>query len=507
MATVSPYMTALKLGRPKPNHVVDEFDKDRVTAYWTYQDIYRNVEEVWTLVLRDFEGNEISRRDIPSARTIIEATNRYLAKGVTITPLPLSVAPDGSEIQPDTEGIAAVMRLWNSFAKREEFFTKFNSLKRWMLIRGDAIFHLMGDDSKLEGSRLRLLEEDPATYFPKEDPTDATRITGVYLVNIVPDDSGEPIAQRQEYVKTETGAIWTQLRFFESDKWDDRFPLTEEDLSPVAPPTRFADAALITGFELPAPIDTIPVYHYRNNRDGNEPFGISELQGIETLLAGIIQTATDEDVTVALTGIGVYATDAGKPTDEDGNEVEWVIAPASVIEMTTGGKFERVQGVDTVQPFLDHINMLKSAAQEVSGTPDIAVGRVDVQVAESGIALAIQMAPTLSKNVEKEQELKGKSEQMLYDFINKWLPAYEKTKPANVEFQMTFDDPLPENREVTLNEIVSMVTAKLIPVTYAQQLVRERLGYDIPEDALQQIVTEQQQMLDATGVRLEEEAV
>jgi len=507
MAAISPYSTALELQRPRPTHITNESDADRVTAYWTYWDVFRNVAEAWEAVLRDDDGDEVSRRRVPSARTVIEATNRYLAKNPAITANPLSIGEDGQELTAPPDVVARVMKLWKDFATREEFFSKFISMKRWMLIRGDGIFHVLADDTKLEGTRLRVEELDPSNYFTIVDPVDINRIVGCYIVTVVDDDEGEPIAQRQSYRKTEAGAIETKLEFFEESAWDDRAPLTEEDLEPVDPPARFTGSALLTGFTLPPAIDSLPVYHFRNKREGNLPFGISEIQGIETLLAGIIQTATDEDITITLTGIGVYVTTSGKPRDTQGNEVEWVIAPASVIELEgENDKFDRVKGIDTVKPLLDHIEMLEGQALKTTGTPDVAVGSVDVKVAESGIALAIQMAPILAKNIETEMELKTKIDQMLYDIVNKWAPAYEGLDPGGITLSVTFDDPLPTDRVATLGEILQMLTAKIISIQYAQQLIREKLGYNIPSDMLEQIVAEQGQLLDAAGQRLGEEA-
>jgi len=507
MAGVSPYETALDLKRTKPDWVPNPGDNARVQAYNTYWDIFTNVKEAFKVVLRDDAGDELSRRFVPSARTIVEATNRYLAKNPVVTPLPLAKNPDGSEVQGAAETTIEMMSLVNAFFKREEFFTKFASMKRWMLIRGDGLLHLTANDQKPEGQRLRLVEVDPASYFTINDPLDVDRVIGAYLVTLVEDDSGELIAQRQSYLKTETGTIFTQLAFFERDKWDDRWPMTEADLKAVAPPSRFEGMeGLLTGFELPPQITTIPVYHYRNRRSGGLAFGISELQGIETLLAGIIQTATDQDITIAQTGVGIFVTSSGAPKNEQGEEEEWVIAPASVLELESKDDFfKRVEGVDSVQPLMDHLGMLEEQAKQTTGTPDIAVGSVDVQVAESGIALAIQMAPILAKNEETELELKGRTEQLLYDLVNMWLPAYEGFAPNGVELAMTFDDPLPTDRAAVLKEILDMVAAKVIPIAFAQQLITERLGYSIPEDALAQMASENQQMLDSVGGRLAQE--
>lgn len=507
MAIISPYATALKLGRPKPSHIKNTMDQDRVTAYWTYSDIYRNVEEAFIAVMRDDDGDEISRRYVPAARTIIEATNRYLAKDITVTPQPLVTMPDGTSVEVDQAIMLAVMKLLQDFMVREEFHAKFMSMKRWGLIRGDSVFHLMADDTKEPGKRLRLVEVDPGSYFTKTDPSDPERITGVYLVSIIDDDEGEPIAQRQEYRKEENGAIFSQLTFWAADGWDDRAPLSEEDLEAVDPPEWAANLPLLEGITLPSPITSIPVYHFRNNREGTEPFGTSEIQGIETLLAGVNQTATDEDVAIALQGIGVFYTTSGRPRDDDGNEMPWVIAPAGMIELEhKDDKIGRLDGAKDINSLLSHSGYLESKARETTGTPDVAVGKVDVQVASSGIALSIQFAPLLGKNSEKEVELKGKCDQMWYDVLNMWFPAYEGIDPKGMTVLTTFGDPLPVNRKEVLAEIIEMVTAKLIPIQYAQKLVQEKLGYEIPAEAFAQLVEEQATMLDSMAPRLDAEA-
>jgi hypothetical protein len=504
VAPVSPYKTALNLGRPKPDYIKNTLDQDRVAAYWTYEDIYRNVEEAFLAVMRNDDGDEVSRRLVPSARTIIEATNRYLAKDVTVTPQPLVTNPDGSTVNADPATIAQVMKLLNDFMSREEFHAKFMSMKRWMLIRADAVFHLMADDTKLPGQRLRLTEVHPGSYFKLTDEADPERITGVYIVNIVDNDDGDPIAQRQAYLKEDNGTISSKLEFFESDGWDDRLPLGPDDLKPVAPPAWAGTLPLLNGIVLPSPITTIPVYHFRNSREGVEPFGVSEIQGIETLLAGINQTATDEDIAVALLGIGVFYTTSGRPRDDQGNEVPWYIAPAAMLELEgQNDKIGRLDGAKDITPLLDHSAYLESKARETTGTPDVAVGKVDVQVAQSGIALSIQFAPIIGKNEEKEVELKGKLDQMWYDIVNMWLPAYESVDPKGLQLLTTFGDPLPVDRAATLKEILDMVTAKLIPIQFAQKLVQEKLGYQIPAEAFNQLVAEQGQMLDATGMRLD----
>jgi hypothetical protein len=512
---VSPYSTALELKRPRPDWVPAKDDADRVTVYQTYEDIFNNVKEAFTVVLRDASGEEIFRRYVPAARTIVESTNRYLAKD----PVLVSTVPP--DVTLSTEDQAAFMSFLQNFWKREEVTTKFLSLKRWWLVRGDALFHLSADPSKPEGARISLNELEPDHYFPTHDTIDPTRVICAYVVTIVLADDGETeIAQRIEYRRivnadqaaefgTPIGGIFYRIGYFETDGWDDREPeFDETDLSPVAAPGWATPATgapdYLTGYALPRQITAIPLYHYRNNRTGNEPFGRSELQGIETLLVGITQTTTDQDLAVALQGIGVFVTDSGHPKKTDGTDDDWVVTPGSVIELEDGRTFSRVKGIEDLKPLLQHIDALSAMARETTATPDVAVGRVDVQTAESGVALAIEMAPIIAKNQEKEEELAGKTNQLLYDLLNGWLPAYEGLGGTGLVVEMQFGSPLPVNEDAIVTNVATLVEKQVIPVEFALQLLKDKLGWDIDPAALAgQLAAQQSAALDAAGARLD----
>lgn len=509
---MSKYATAKELGHAAPDWVPGPDDADRVTSYWTYEDIYRNVKEAFDVILRNADGEEISRRYVPAARTIIEGTNRYLCKGMSF----VGTVPPTVTLDPEAQ--AATMDWLKTLFAREEFGSKFLSLKRWTLIRGDGLLHISADPSKPEGSRLRITELSPEHYFPIFDPVDAERTIGAYLVTIVLDDEGEEIAQRMEYrrilspeaaakYKVPMGQIYYRMSFYETDGWDDRAPeFTEEDLKPVATPTDFSGVTLqpaLVGTALPSQITSIPLYLFRNNREGTAPFGSSELQGIESLLGGIIQTTTDEDIAVALQGIGVYWTDSGRPRDDAGEEQAWEISPASMLELEKGGKVGRVDG-GVIDTMIQHTGQLERFARQTTATSDVAIGVVDVQVAQSGIALAIQMMPTTAKNDEKEEDISNKLDQLLFDLLNGWGPAYEGLNAGGLVVTVAFSDPLPVNREAVVKEVTELVKNKVITVQYALQILKDKLGYDVdPAVMAGEIAAAAQQELDTMGARLD----
>lgn len=533
MPALSPYRTAAAHGRALPTHVPQHAvdDLQRVRAYETYEDIYHNVSDIFEAVTTTPAGNEVFRRLVPSARTIVEAANRYLCVGMSWVPTAPQPDPIDGAAELDETAMAQQQQLIMdtmtpllALMKREEIPAKILSLKRWMLIRGDGILHVTADPLKEQGKRLRVVELNPGGCFQIMDPADSERVIGYYLVNVVLDDEEEQIVQRLEYRRmmnqeqasqfgTPLGGIYTRLSFWELDGWDDRTDTGSDELLKPAPvPSRFASdpgtQVLLAGTPMPAQITALPVYHYRNNRSGGASWGTSEIQGIETLIAGINQTVSDEDLAVALYGLGAYWTNAGRAVDKNGQEVPWSITPGVMLELVPGdtGAIHKLEGVGSVQPSRDHVELLKNEARETTGTPAIATGRVDVSVASSGVALRMEMAPVLSKNAEKELEIASKTDQMLYDLINMWFPAYEGIQPNGVTVRVEFDDPLPPNSNEIVTDLTALVTARIMSAATARKILSERLGYQFDEREADLVATEQSALVDQQEARLVEEA-
>ena len=527
MPELSPYDTVEDFGKPTSTLLPEAAaeDKGRLRAYDTYADLYHNVKEIFEPVMSVDGENEAFRRLVPTARAIVEATNRYLARDLEWVGVQMATGTGAEPGQgtPETggtgEGVELVLSQWQALSDREEFGAKFLSLKRWMLVRGDAMFHVTADPSKPEGQRISITELEPQTYFAIPDPSNAERVTGCYIVNVILNDEDEEIVARLEYQRVLTperaaelpgatvGGVYTRLTFWERDGWDER-NIADADLKPVDAPARFAGptyATLLAGQMLPSEITAIPVYHFRNKRRGGKLYGISELQGLETLIVGVNQTLTDEELAVALQGLGFYWTDSGNAVDADGNEVDWVISPATVAQVTEGRQFGRVQGINTVNPSQEHMAKLKSEMQETSGTPRIAMGGMDAANPASGVALSIEMAPIVAKNEEKEEEIASKLRQMGYDLLTGWLPAYEGIADTGVRLEPTFSDPIPVNREAVIAEIVELVKNKIISTTYARQLLKERLGFQIPTGEAEALAGEAAAAADLMGARMDAE--
>ncbi|UVK63806.1 portal protein [Gordonia phage LilyPad] len=460
-------------------------DAIRLRAYALYEDMYYNRPETFKVFLRGDHTNS-DPLYVPSAKKIVQAMNRFLCKNYTF------VVPPGSGEQSDKEA-ELVMHMTNLF-KREKINGKFASQKRNGLIKGDAMWYVVADPNKPEGSRISVYELDPGNYFPIVDPNNKQRLLGFHIVEVVQDpreaeDKTKVVARRQTYLKagvqwvdarsqyeevpgsTEQG-VYASTTYWEIGKWDDR-NMKASDLARVSG----GNVPEVPLFKLPEQITSLPVYHWRNNEISNQIFGLSEISGIETLIAGVNQGLTDEAIALLMAGLGVYMTDSRPPQNPDGTAGNWSIGPAGVIEVPSGKSFSRVSGVASVQPSLDHISKLEQSMQEANGIPDIAAGKVDVQVAESGISLQLQLAPIISAANEKENEILGTMDHLLYDLTHQWFPAYEQLNFEGVTIYSAVDDAMPVNRDAKLQEVILLFTSGLITIAHAQAELA-KLGYD-----------------------------
>lgn len=473
-ASVRPYFPA----NPPAGLGVD--DQARVMAYDVYENFYWSDPAVFKIEPRSTDAKPIY---LPSSRSIIEASARFLAVDWDFLVNPRVGTPDDQNL---------VKGLLQGIWKRELMYSKFVSQKRNALIRGECLWHVTADPSKVLGERISIHELHPGEYFPIHDLLNPDRIIGCYIVDEVPDPRDpltKVLSRRQGYRKDDvTGVITSTLELYELAKWDDRVKLEDATkVQDVRPP-----------LALPDTITSLPVYHIKNFRT-NTIWGSSELRGIETVMAALNGGASDQDLAIALQGLGVYWTDAGPPKNSDGTDGAFVMGPGEVVEVPSGTQFGRVSGISASLPGIEHMDFIMKAATEAVAVPDVARGKVDVAIAESGISLRMQMAPMLAKNAEKEMEMLGVYDHMMYDLTNQWLKTYEQVPTATlVEVATVVGDPLPQNRDAVIAELLTLITSvpPLITIGMAQAKLAE-LGYEFPADAQDQVFKDAQAITDA----------
>lgn len=489
MATTTRYQSVVTtLGLPLPTWVTDNDDKIRVGAYEGYQHMYDNVPETFATAMRGDNDKPIYA---PGAARIVEVKNRYLGRAFSWRVI--STSGNANEV-------LNVGTALSNLASREELPTKFYSLKRNMLLKGDAAWTISLDPAQAQGFRLSITEVDPRNLFQIPNPSNDEIADGWYIVDLIYADDGKTqIARRLEYRRDPKGGtlITSKLTFWETNGWDDRFP-TSPALKPVPTPFAYTSNSamqpLLAGQTLPPSVTSLPVYHFRNKRAGGEPWGTSEIAGLETLIVGKNQALSDEDFSLALQGVGLYVTDSPRPVNSDGEETDWVIAPGTVIELRGGTtKFERVSGISSVTPYQDHIQRINDETDQAAAIPAAAAGKVTAEVAASGVALRLEMAPILASNEEKETELLSKGDQFFFDLIHMWLPLDGTPVADDTYVRCSFGDPLPQDRAAIITEVTGLVTAGLMSRAFAIEYLGSVLGFQFPTGMVGDIQNETDQ--------------
>lgn len=449
-------------------------DRLRIKAYELYEDFYHNRPEHMAVVLRG-EDDDAIEIYIPSAKKCIEAVNRFLAVDFDYQ----IGADDGTEIDQQ-----AITTAYDDLFLKQEIRTKFNQAIRYSLVKGDALLHIHARPWERAGNRICVQELKPEHYFPIEDPVTGYPL-GCHIVDVIrnPKNSAKTravsddwIVRRQTYRRVvdpknvPTGRITSELTLWKMARWDDRIPDGELDQIDT----------IVEEFELPPEIKNMPVYHWANHRPPNSSFGTSELSGVESIINAINQAMTDEDLTLITQGLGVYWTNASPPVDENGNEVEWEIGPGSVVQVGVDGTFGRVSGVSGVTPFHDHVKLLDENMQQSMGVPDVAIGMVDVQAVESGVALELKFGPLLAHVEEKMPTIEKVTDEFLNDLMD-WIQFYEGVQPNGVTVSSMFGDPMPKNKTQQLTDVLSIWTqaAGTLPVDWLYDQLNEIMGYDL----------------------------
>lgn len=469
---------------------VDGEDKTRLAAYDLYEAIYWTAPESFQLQMRGQEGQPIY---IPSGRKIVDTAHRYMAPQMRLIEDP--------EFGSDSQRAEAKLFM-TDFARREALYGKFSSAKLHGLMRGDWVWHIYADEEKPEGSRVSIFPIHPGTYFPEFFEGDVTSIVAVKLAESGITQDGKPAVNVLEYRKLNEAPgpspVEVSYTQYEPDAWAQ--PGTDMGTKVIR--------TLAPAETLPAPIDQIPVYHVPNVYDPDFFWGSSEMRGVERIMRGINQAITDEELALVLEGLGVYTTDAGAPIeDEEGEDVEvpWTVAPGRVIELPSGSNFNRVTGVGSVTPYLDHLKYLHQQMDETTGNNDVSAGRVDVQVAESGVALALRMGPLLSRMEDKDILVTDVHTQMLFDMRN-WFTAYEPLNFEEIRWVPKYGDKLPVNKKQVFDQVMAMYGATPVPVISSAEVRRmlKSIGWEFTSDdqLLPEITSDMTQSADADAQRI-----
>jgi len=499
----TPYATAMPFVESIPGWM-NEYDAARVASYTVYSEMYDNTDGNTSAMLR---GTDDLPLYIPNARSIVNTIARYVGRGYGFT--------YDDTVGTPVEQEAAVAAFQNLF-DREQILLKFKMAVKEMIKLGDAFWYITGDSSKPEGSRISIKTVDPALIFPITLDDDPDRVVGYNMVEQIT-VGDELVIQRQRWLKNTspdhpdytppvldaaTGQ-WSGGPNYDAPVVYDKVTLEIENWE--SPDEQKILSTEIPQHYLPQEIKQLPIYHWKNNPESGNPFGNSELKSLERLLAGVNQSATDEDVTLAIQGLGMYKTSkGGGPVDANGTPTDWVLGPGVVVE---DQDFNRVDGVKSVVPFQEHIKYLEDKADSVVGITDVTRGAVTAEVAESGVALSIRMAPTIDAATEKDEMIASVNNQMLYD-LKAWFKAFEGLDFGEVVLKTMFGDKIPRNRKDEIAELDNLLERRVISTNYYREQMTTRFGYKFPDDIEDQVAADvaREQPADPYAERLNEES-
>ena len=464
MADSTPYSTVNALVKAKPGWI-NPVDAERLAAYKTYDDMYHSNPGTYELMIR---GSDELPIYMPTAKNLINTLARYVGRGFGY-----SVSQDaGSETVQKT-----AIATYGTFFKREKVLSKFQSCKKSLLKFGDAFWYIQGDSTKPEGKRISIKTIDPGLMFVRTHPDDPDRVIGWDMVEQFT-LGDKAMIQRQRWLKNTapdhpaTGQfdapVWYQKVQMELEGWEDERP---------------KGLTVVEELLLPAGITELPIYHLRNNAEDSNTYGSSELRSLERIIAAINQAVTDQDIALALAGLGIYKSSEGGPVDDEGNPIDWIIGPGEVIE---DPDFDRVSGINSISPSLEHIKYLEAAADKAVGITDVTRGEVSSDVAASGVALAIRMAPTVDAADEKDLQIKDVFDQLLFD-LKAWFKEFEGIDLTEAEITSAFGDKLPGNRQSEIDELLKLHEAGIISTEFLQSELSERFGFQFPANMMQQI--------------------
>lgn len=428
--------------------------QQRIGAYGVYREIYWNhISSEYKVMNRGLDAED-QPLYVPSSKIMVDTLSRYIGPKLTY----------GIDVETGTESSQiAARQAFEALFARERFTSRYTAAKRDGIIEGDWGWHITADPNKPAGARLSLVPFRAESYFPVyEDETvqggDSSKLVMVVLAERVLVGEDERV-RTQRYFRDDTGLITSTVDLWETDKWF-LWRFDDDDAAPVAnviPPT-----------PLPAGITAFPVYHVPHRPETGEVFGNSPMRGLEVLQAAINQGMTDEDLALALMGLGVYATEeVGTPRDREGNAVAWAIYPGAVIE--NGKGLHKVEGLTGLTAYTEHLGRLEGYIADSSGATDAARGRLEVQEAESGIALQLKLGPTIALAEEQDAIVLDVHAQLFHDLVQMWFPAFEGLNFTDVRVFPVLGDKLPVNRTAEVEMVGQLVIANILSTGSARK--------------------------------------
>jgi hypothetical protein len=342
-----------------------------------------------------------------------------------------------------------------------------------------------------------------AWEYEEDDQTFLRRIT-YELGPILPEpdedglrvvDPGEPLTKRYPWQAADedestmtcylTDAVWnlnqSGMDWPSLDMKDAEYAVNE-------------DGELLDYFDIG--VDFLPVIHVPNTPNTADHFGVSSLTNTAQLF---------DDLATLDTNIMKAAALAGSPTIGAAgvNVATLEVRAGTVINLPPEGKLYPIDLSHALTALLGLLDQMLDRTSINTQVPAVVLGRVSGEDVPSGIALSLSFAP-----FEQLIAVLRLTRLVKYGLIPKFAQRFAQafgvldegpTPAVNIEFMTT----VPTDVKATVEQVVSLLTAKGIPRAMALAVLRDA-GFPVEsiEDAVSQIQAE-----DAEGGKLYAEAL
>jgi hypothetical protein len=331
--------------------------------------------------------------------------------------------------------------------------------------------------------RVRILPLNPAFCFPEFHPHDRTRL----------------LRFKQKYRFWGTSLEGTRQVFTYTEILTD--DLIEEYVNDELIDSR------------PNPLGVIPVVHIPNIPVSGSPWGLSDAHDIIALNRSYNEISTDIADIVNYHAAPVTVIVGAKASNlEKGAKKVWGGLPkdAQVFNLEGGGS--------GLQGAMEYLKMLKTSMHELMNIPETALGQMQPISNTSGVALSIQYQPLMNRWVQKTTQyghgLERVNELVLLTLAVKepetflynpnedgplkdgQTPQLDPNNPMTYRTYTQFNDPLPLDKLVLLNELQMRMSMGL----ESKEGALRALGAEFPEEKLAEVRQELRNDAEADGV-------
>lgn len=328
--------------------------------------------------------------------------------------------------------------------------------------------------------RIRILPLNPASCFPEFHPHDRTRLLRFKLKYRFWGTSIE--GTRQVYTYTEL--------------------MTDEMIE------EYINDELID--QRPNPLGRIPVVHIANVPVSASPWGLSDIYDIIPLNREFNEKMTEISDIINYHAAPVTIITGAKASQlERGPKKVWAGLPkdAQVFNLEMQSQLATPMA---------YVETIKRAMHEMTGVPETALGQSQPISNTSGVALSIQFQPLMNRRAMKILQYSQGLEQineliiltaavfepqlLVMDVTNtvpeaEYLPELDPRDPITYRSTVVWQDPLPVDKLIKLNEVQMMLALGLTSKEGALRV----LGEHFPNEVLAEIFDEQMEDALAQG--------